>query len=228
MKVSVIIPAAGEGIRMRLNQPKLFIKIKNREMICYSLEVFEKIPCVSEIIIAAKAEHFKRLDALIKRQGFAKPINIVTGAKNRAESVLNALYSVDRAADLILVHDCARPLICCDIVKKTVKKAVEKGSAIAAVRVKPTIKKVCGKGLYVAATLDRQGLWEAQTPQVFQADTLKAAYKRAGKRAGFFTDESSLVESLGKKVAVVESSYENIKITTQEDIAIAQAFLGLR
>lgn len=225
MRITAIIPAAGCGRRMRLREHKPFIKVSGREMICYSLMAMENTPAVSEIIVVVEEKNIQRIKALVRREGFKKVKKIVAGARLRCESVLNGLKISGKYSDFILVHDCARPLVDKDIIDKTIKSAFKNGCAIAAVKVKPTIKQAFAGERLIRGTLQREHLWEAQTPQVFKACIIKDAYRKAGKDIGGFTDDSGLVENAGYKVAIVESSYRNIKITTREDLLIAETLL---
>ncbi|MFA5068771.1 MAG: 2-C-methyl-D-erythritol 4-phosphate cytidylyltransferase [Candidatus Omnitrophota bacterium] len=224
MKVTAIVPAAGYGRRMKLKTDKPFIMIRGKEMFCHCLKVLEGISCVSEIIIAAEKKNIDKMKAIVAREGFHKVRHIVVGGSCRGRSVSNALKVVDIGADFILVHDCARPMINKGIVDKTIQAARRYDNTVAAVRVKSTIKQVSGNGCLVARTLDRSHLWEAQTPQVFRADILKRAYKKAGRSISCFTDDSGIVESAGYKVRIVPSTYNNIKVTTIEDLVFARSF----
>ena len=225
MKITAIIPAAGCGKRMRLKADKPFIKICGKEMICYPLRVLERVSAVSEVVVVAERKNIFKMKALVKREGFRKVKYIIEGGKRRCESVLNGLKAADEDSDFILIHDCARPLIERGMIEKTIRAALKDNCAIAAVRVKPTIKQACSGRCFVEKTLDRAFLWEAQTPQVFKACLLRAAYRKVGKSAGSFTDDSGIVENAGNRVRIVESSYRNIKITTCEDLVIARALI---
>ena len=228
MKITAIIPAAGCGKRMRLKADKPFIKICGKEMICYPLRVLEGVPAVSEVVVVAERKNIFKMKALVKREGFRKVKYIIEGGKWRCESVSNGLKASDEDSDFILIHDCARPLIEKSMVEKTIRAALKDNCAITAVRVKPTIKQAFpGRG-FVQHTLNRAFLWEAQTPQVFKACILRTAYRKAGKAIESFTDDSGIVENAGNKVRIVESNYSNIKITTREDLVIAEALIRER
>jgi 2-C-methyl-D-erythritol 4-phosphate cytidylyltransferase len=225
MKVAVIVPAAGYGKRMCTNIDKPFIKILGRELIAYCLKTFESSALVSEVVVVAEEKNILPIKYLAKKIGFSKVKSIVKGGKSRSESVLNGLKAISEDSDIVVVHDCARPMIDEDIIKKTVKAAVKNNCAIAAVRVKPTIKEACKGQVFVRRTLDRAILWEAQTPQAFKSQILRDAYKKAGRLIRLFTDDAGIVEKFGYRVCIVESSYRNIKITTPEDIIIAELLL---
>jgi 2-C-methyl-D-erythritol 4-phosphate cytidylyltransferase len=225
MRITAIIPAAGCGRRMKSGEDKPFIKVCGREIVCYSLMAMERISAISEVVVVAGKKNIKRIKAIVDREGFKKVKNIVSGGSLRCESVLKGLDVSDKYSDYILIHDCARPLVEKNIIENTIKSALKNNCAIAAVKVKPTIKQVFPGGEFIKNTLRRELLWEAQTPQVFKADIIKGAYSKAGKAMSNFTDDSGLVENAGYKVKIVESSYRNIKITTREDLIIAEALL---
>jgi 2-C-methyl-D-erythritol 4-phosphate cytidylyltransferase len=226
MNVTAIIPAAGCGKRMRSKTSKPFIRLCGKEIICYCLEQLEDTPLISEVIIAADERHISRLRRLIKKRGFAKVRDIIKGGSTRYGSVRNALKRSNPEADILLVHDCARPMAGRDLIEKTIKAAMKYDCAIAAVKVKPTIKLSDSGGGFISRTLDRDILWEAQTPQAFKAYILKQAYKQAGGSKGVFTDDAGVVERAGNKVKIVLGGYRNIKITTPEDMIIAKALLN--
>jgi 2-C-methyl-D-erythritol 4-phosphate cytidylyltransferase len=225
MRITAIIPAAGCGRRMKSGEDKPFIRVCGREIICYSLMAMEHIPAISEVVVVAEKKNINRIQAIVDRDGFRKVKNIVSGGSLRCKSVLKGLKVSDDYSDYILIHDCARPLVEKNIIENTIKSALKNNCAIAAVKVKPTIKQAFSGEGFIKNTLKRELLWEAQTPQVFKAAIIKEAYSKAVKAMSNFTDDSGLVEHAGYKVKIVESSYRNIKITTCEDLIIAEAFL---
>lgn len=223
IKVLAIVPSAGMGTRMGTRK-KNFLPLLGRPVLARTLEALEACPLVDSIIIATRTE--KTVARIIGRYGFNKVEKIVRGGKTRQESVSNALGSIDGRYDIILVHDGARPLVTPGIVTESVKAAKRFGAAIAAVPVKDTIKEAC-RGL-VTKTIPRDALWSVQTPQAFRSEILVRSHRQAKKDRFTGTDESSLVERLGLKVAVIEGSYENIKITTREDLVMAESILRAR
>jgi 2-C-methyl-D-erythritol 4-phosphate cytidylyltransferase len=228
MKITAIIPAAGYGRRMLMKEDKPFIKIGGRQMICYTLRILEQVRAVSEIVVVSAPENIFKIKALVEKEGFRKVVHIAEGGNRRCESVSNGLNASDKDSDFILIHDCARPLVEKGMIEKTIRSALKNNCAIAAVRVKPTIKQAFPGNRFVSNTLGRAFLWEAQTPQVFKACLLRAAYRKAGMSVRSFTDDSGIVENAGNRVKIVESSYGNIKITTREDIVIAEALMRER
>lgn len=225
-KVLAIIPSAGMGRRMG-SKKKNYLDLLGRPVLAHTLKPFEDCPLVNSVIIVVPPsdEAFCRTE-IVEKYGFKKVIAVVAGGAERQDSVGNGLTAAGDEWDVILVHDGARPLVTRKIIEGTVLAAISEGGSIAAVRVKDTIKEV--SGWFVKRTIPRDTLWSVQTPQAFQANILKKAFTLA-KEDGFIgTDESSLVERLGEKVVVVEGSYENLKITTEEDLIVAERILKNR
>lgn len=215
MFISAIVVAAGKGLRLRSKVSKAVIKINKKPLIAYSLGVLKACREIKEIILVCNRANRGRLKAFAKKT--------VLGGKLRRDSVNNGLKAVDPQADLILIHDAARPFIDKTIVLKAINTARRYGAAVVGVPVKNTIKKLIADNseLIVKETIDRKRLWEIQTPQVFKKEIIFKAYQRFSKSPA--TDEAMLVEKLGRKVYIVRGSYHNIKITTPEDLVIAGA-----
>lgn len=227
MFLSAIVAAAGQGIRLNSDIPKPLLKIGAKPAIIYSLESLCKYSLVKDIIIVANLSNIKGIKQQIKRYKIKKIKDIVLGGKRRQDSVRNGLSAADSRADFVLIHDAARPFIGIEVLPVLIKQAKKYGAAIVGVPVKATIKEVrslrsMGHGsLIVKRTIDRENLWEVQTPQVFKKDLLLEAYDRFGDSD--VTDDAMLLEKMGVKVGMVFGSYDNIKITTPEDLIIAQA-----
>jgi 2-C-methyl-D-erythritol 4-phosphate cytidylyltransferase len=219
MYVTAIVLAAGKGLRFKSGVPKPLAKIANLPAIIYSLGVFDSSSYIKDIIVAVNPENSKSIIKEIKRHGIKKIIAVVSGGRLRQDSVMKSLGAIDAKTDFVLVHDAARPFIDKALLSRVIKEAKKCGAAIAGVPVKATIKEL--RGRIVARTFDRSKLWEIQTPQVFKKSLILEAYRRFGDTRA--TDDSSIVEKLGVKVAVAMGSYVNIKITTPEDLIIAQA-----
>jgi 2-C-methyl-D-erythritol 4-phosphate cytidylyltransferase len=223
MRTHVIIPAAGAGIRLQSPTPKPLILLKGKEILVYSLEVFDRAESVEGIVVVAPPEHCTEFAAVIKKYTFTKPVKVVPGGKTRSESVANGLKTIDPNTDFVLVHDAARPLVSLKVVNDAINACVESKAIVVAVPVKSTIKRTDFNTKDINATLDRKILWEAQTPQVFAYELLNQAHQRGiGLEA---TDDAFLVERYGARVRIFEGEYKNIKITTPEDIKIAEVFL---
>ncbi len=218
--LSAIILAAGFGKRLGAKVVKPLVKIGNRPVIIYSLNAFDKHADIDEIILVLNAKNQAQITKAIKKYCFKKISFFVIGGKRRQDSVYNGLRKISKKSNWVLIHDSARPFISSKFITKVVLAAKKTGAAILAVPVKATIKSVKA-GLVVDKTVDRSNLWEVQTPQVFKKELIIKAYKKYSKNN--VTDDASLVERLSKKVKVVQGSYENIKITTNEDLWLAQA-----
>lgn len=226
MFVSVIVLAAGKGERFHSAIPKPFVKLAGRPVIEYCLRTFGSLRDVRQIICAASPEGNGRLQKMVSRLRLPGWL-IVPGGARRQDSVRNALRALDPRTDVVLIHDGVRPLVTRATVAAVIREAARSGAAIVAVPAKATIKKVVVKAgrARVKRTLRREELWEAQTPQGFRKDLIITAY--AGSR-GSVTDDASLVERMGRAVAIVPGEYANIKITTPEDLSIAEALMKAR
>ncbi len=217
--LSAIILAAGVGRRLDSSVPKPLVKICGKPVIIYSLKVFDKHPKIDEIIVVASAQNKAAVAKAIKKCSFKKIKVLCLGGRRRQDSVYNGLGAVSRSSNWVLIHDSARPFINRKLITEVILAAKNTGAAILGVPVKATIKSVKRDAL-VERTVDRSNLWEIQTPQVFKKELIVAAYNKYLKRE--FTDDASLVERLGERVRVVQGSYENIKITTKEDLLFAE------
>jgi 2-C-methyl-D-erythritol 4-phosphate cytidylyltransferase len=183
---------------------------------------------VRDIILVVNAGNSRSIISKIRQYRITKIRRIVEGGRRRQDSVYNALRVMDNRTDLVLIHDGVRPFIDKETVSSVIKEAQDSGAAVMGVPVKATIKSVArspvqpfARSLFVKQTLNRENLWEIQTPQVFRKDLILKAYKRFGR--GEVTDDASLVEKSGAKVKIVKGSYANIKITTPEDLILAKA-----
>lgn len=212
IKTVVIIVAGGSGKRM--GKPKQFLPLMGKPIVERTVKVFKNCKSVSAIILVVPEEDFA------KAKGFG--VKLASAGKERTDSVRSGLKLVPADADIVLIHDGARPLITQDIIKRVIAAVRKTGAAIAGVPVKDTIKTINNKQYTINKTLDRDSLWMAQTPQAFKKDIIMKAYAKA---KGPATDDAKLAEDLGVKVIIVMGSYENIKITTPEDILAAEAIL---
>lgn len=225
-KAVAIIPSAGMGRRMGSTK-KNYLALLDRPVLAHTLAAFENAASIHSVIIVVPHgdEQFCR-DEIVSGYGFKKVAAIVAGGAERQDSVQNGIRAAGAGFDIIAVHDGARPLVTTDIIDRTIEAALEHGAAIAAVPVKDTVKE--SSGGFVRRTVPRETLLSVQTPQAFNRETLEAAFKKAREDGFTGTDESSLMERAGFAVRVVEGSYENIKITTPEDMAFAECILKLR
>jgi len=222
MKYEVIIPAAGQGKRMNAGKNKLLLELNKIPIIIHTLNIFQKDDSCIGIYVAASEQDIEIFEKLFTSFSITKIRAIVRGGQERQHSVYEAL-KVCSDDNMIIVHDGARPFINNFIIHQLVLNANQFGSAIVAVPVKDTIKSV--KDTFVERTLERSQLWSVQTPQAFQPKLLKSAHQLALSHNFIGTDDASLVERMGGKVVVVEGNYENIKITTPEDLIFAEAII---
>ena len=222
--VSVIFPAAGQGKRMQAGINKVLLTLGGEPILTRTLKTFSAVKEVGELIVVVAADEVAAVERQLQKVAGLKPFQVVAGGSERQYSIYNGLQHVDKQADVVLVHDAARPLVTVKTIQAVVDSARAKGGAIAAVPAKNTIKVVGTDGL-VESTPPRSTLWEVQTPQGFRKDILLKANEQALQDDFLGTDDASLVERIGVPVAVVKSDYRNIKVTTPEDLLIAEAFL---
>ena len=224
--MSVIIAAAGSGMRMG-GVSKPFLTLGRGNILSHSLRTFASLPETREIIVVVNPRDLDAAAKLLARARKRYKIShIVEGGKIRQESVANGLARVAPDADLIAVHDAARPFASAGLVKRVIAAALKHGAAIPAAPVKDTLKRA-GKDGRVLETVSRDGLWHVQTPQIFKAQLLRDAYRKFARR-GEFTDDALLIERMGRPVFIIESDYTNLKITTPDDMPLARAIAWSR
>ena len=222
-RVTAIVPAGGTGSRLGLNTKKPFVTLSGKPLLYYVIKALEKTGAVNEIIVAAEKSQMGRVEALVRRFGFRKVKKIVSGGSTRSGSVKNCLDALTGDPDIVLIHDAARPLVSEGMIKDSIKLALKYGACVTAVPESDTIKLADRFG-FVKKTIDRRNVFRAQTPQAFKTDIIRRAYERAGFRIGA-TDDSSILEGGGIKIKILPGSYRNIKITTREDLKIAEVLL---
>lgn len=218
MSVTAILPAAGSGKRIATALPKQFLKFRGKELIAYSLEVFQKNPKISSIVIAAAKDYFPLLDRLRRKYGITKIKDIVEGGKERQDSVYNALASLHlQSHDLVAVHDAARPLLPQSVLTNAITTAKEKGSAVVCLTGRDTLLRVTNSEF---AYIDRSNVHYVQTPQIFRYGDLFPTMGNAQAAGLSFSDESSLMKHYGFPVTLAEGSLLNFKVTTKSDLAV--------
>ncbi len=218
-RVSVIVVAAGEG--KRFGGAKPYSLLKGKPILEWSLDTFEAHENVDEVILVLRDDSRKK-DFSAR---YTKIVSVARGGEKRQDSVLSGFRQIDPTkAEIVLVHDGVRPLVSSELIGRIIKAVQEKGAVVPVIPLKDTVKRVDGQE--VKKTLEREKLFRVQTPQGFDYSVLKAAFDQAAKEDFYGTDEAVLVERTGKKVYVVQGDPRNIKITTPEDIKIAEAFLG--
>jgi len=222
-RVIAIIPAAGKGKRFGGTTPKQFLKINGKEILAYTLEIFQKAKRVDEIIVAASREDFPRVIKLQKKYNLTKLQTIVEGGKERQDSVYNALVLAElNKNDLVLVHDAARPLLSEKVLADAINCAEKNGNALVCLQAKDTLlKKTRTEHTY----LNRSQIYYIQTPQIFRYAQLLSAFEKAKEEKFVGTDESMLVQRTGKKIHLSEGSPLNFKITTKDDLEMLKRIL---
>lgn len=227
-KIVAIVLAAGEGKRMGSGIPKQYMIIKSRPMVYHSLKAFQDSEVDEIILVTGKDEIDYCREYIVNRYHFTKVTQIVAGGDERYKSVHQGLQAIG-SADYVLIHDGARPMINSKIIKDSIEGAMKYGACVVAVPAKDTIKIIDEEG-FAKETPLRKNLWIVQTPQSFEYDLVKTSYEKliqSGKTSA--TDDAMAVEEFsGKKVKLIMGSYDNIKITTPEDVRISRAFLKTR
>lgn len=225
MRLEAIVLAAGKGARLKSKAPKPLARIMRKPLIIYSLATLSKHPLINSIILVVNSKNAQSIIKEIRKYRIRKIEKIVQGGRRRQDSVFNGIKAADKNTGLVLIHDAARPFIDKVTVTAVIKRAQNTGAAIVGVPVKATIKRltVNGKRQAVKETIDRKNIWEIQTPQVFKKQLILNAYKKFGNAD--VTDDAMLVEKSGQAVSVVLGSYNNIKVTTPEDLELAEAIL---
>jgi 2-C-methyl-D-erythritol 4-phosphate cytidylyltransferase len=219
-----IIAAGGQGTRMGGERAKQFLELSGTPVIIHTLRRFDECAEVGETIVVVPAADVKDFLELAGKAGLRKLARVVAGGGTRTESVWRGLQAVRaETARVVAVHDAVRPLVTPEEIDATVRAADASGAAILAARAVDTIKEA--EGTNVLRTLDRARLWHAQTPQCFRYDLLRRAYERALAEGFEATDCSALVERLGAPVSIVEGTARNIKITTPQDLALAEILM---
>jgi len=225
VKISVVIPASGAGLRLGGDTPKQFLKLGGEPILKRTISIFEGLDMVSEIAVAVPVGYENDVSAY----GFEKLKYIISGEKTRAESVYAALKCLNADTEIVLIHDGIRPFVTPELIKNVAEAVRKYGAAVACAPVTDTIKEVDAQGKIIS-TPNRQNLWRAQTPQGFSYEIITRAYQQAesGGYLATATDDSALVERLGISVFIVPGSDRNIKITTPPDLITAQAFVMLQ
>ncbi len=222
--LTALITAAGSGSRMGHEKGKLFLKIGSKTVIERTLEVFDSIEKIKSIVLVIR----ERDEEMMKKiaQKLKKPVRLVFGGASREESTYNGLKALEEDCDVVICHDGARPFIRKNIIEQCLEEIKNQDGVIVAVPVKDTIKCV-DQNAMVDYTPNRELLYQVQTPQVFRKEIIMEAYEINKEEKIKVTDDSSLVEKLGKKVKIVVGDYTNIKITTKEDLFVGEKILEL-
>ena len=216
MKTFVIIPAGGKGKRGGTATPKQYLRFHGKELIVYTLEIFQRNNLVDEIIISAELPYFTLLNKITKDYNLTKISQLIEGGEERQDSVYNALKAIKADDnDLVAVHDAARPMLSDPILTKAINTAKEKGNSLVCLKARDTLLK---GDQFVREYVDRSEIYYVQTPQIFRYKDLKKAMKIAYGKNFIGTDESMLIKELGIDINIVEGSMLNFKVTTITDI----------
>ncbi len=219
MFVSAIIAAGGRGLRFGGVSPKQLLTLGGRPILARSVDAFVACDVISEIVVALPADLASAPPPYLQQR--SKPVTVVTGGDSRRASVANAFARVSDRAEIVVIHDAARPLVSDDLIRRTVSVASDAGAAIAAIRAHDTVKQTDGSGA-ITATLPRERIYLAQTPQAFRVPVLRDALRLDGEA----TDEAMLAERAGHTVRVVDGDPRNLKITTPDDLTMAEHLTG--
>ena len=227
VKNTAIVLAAGQGKRMHSKIQKQFLEIQGYPVLYYSLRCFQESPLIRDIVLVTGVESVEYCkENIVEKYGFTKVVSVVAGGKERYDSVYAGLCACCDC-EYVLIHDGARPFITEEILKRGLDKAGETGACVIGMPSKDTVKLADGQG-FVGSTPDRKSVWMIQTPQIFEYSLIRNAHESIRcKDMSSITDDAMVVEQeTGVKVALAEGSYQNIKITTPEDLFIAEAFLN--
>ncbi|MBU0647613.1 2-C-methyl-D-erythritol 4-phosphate cytidylyltransferase [Patescibacteria group bacterium] len=224
MKITAIILAAGRGTRMNAKTNKVFLTL-NQPIIAHTIRAFEKNPNITDIIIVTNPSEKQNIQNIISNQSFQKISKIISGGETRQESCYNGVMSTKPDTDIIIIHDGARPFIRQETIDQSISDCQQYDVSVVGVPVKDTIK-TADSNQFIEKTLDRSKLWAVQTPQVFMSSIIKKAHQQALADKFIGTDDTSLAERIGYKVKITPGHYDNIKITTPDDLIVAKNILS--
>jgi 2-C-methyl-D-erythritol 4-phosphate cytidylyltransferase len=229
-RIAAILPAAGLGTRMGSEKPKQFLELDGTPIVLLTLRRLMECREISDFFIATRAEETEPLEQRLAKENLRETVHVVKGGETRQQSVANALAQVSAETELVLVHDAVRPFVTREQVQRVIDEARKRGGAILGVPAIDTIKEVRRSSLpqdvaLISATIPREKIVLAQTPQGFQTRLLKEAFARAEQDGATASDEAALVERLGHDVYVVQGSERNIKITKPADMELARFYL---
>jgi 2-C-methyl-D-erythritol 4-phosphate cytidylyltransferase len=224
--VVAIIVAAGSGKRMGHSTKKQFLSISSKPIVAYTLDVFDSIDRVDRIILVIP-KGWKRYcqREIIEKYGYRKEIEVISGGARRQDSVACGLARVSGDYEIVIIHDGVRPFVTRRMVVESIVKARKFGACVAAIPVTDTVKMVSREGV-IEKTLPRKHLWRVQTPQTFRLSLIRKAYAKALKDKFYGTDDAQLLERMNKPVKVISGDYRNVKITTGEDLILAETLLS--
>ncbi|MCX5856393.1 MAG: 2-C-methyl-D-erythritol 4-phosphate cytidylyltransferase [Deltaproteobacteria bacterium] len=225
MKTVAIIPAGGLGKRMQGSLSKQYLRVGGKPILAHTLNIFQLSPDIDDIVLVTPEEDVMSVrQTIVEHWGIFKVRHVLAGGPQRQDSVRNGLTAIGDEVDMVLIHDAVRPFITGDMIHRAVREAEKWGAVTMGVPVKDTVKRV-DQGGWILETLNRQVLWLTHTPQAFKRSVIQEAYRKADEDRFSGTDDASLVERMGFRVKMIEASYENIKITTPEDLLLAELLI---
>ncbi|MEN6321458.1 MAG: 2-C-methyl-D-erythritol 4-phosphate cytidylyltransferase [Syntrophaceae bacterium] len=226
MKTVAIIPAGGSGKRMNEKLSKQYLLLDGIPVLVHTLKKFQESQKVDEIFLIVPGDDIMFIrECIIEKYGISKVSRILAGGKERQDSVRNGIHALEKDHDIIVIHDAVRPFITEEMLLSVIHEASLVHAVTVGVPVKDTIKSVNDNG-WIAETLNRNNLWLTQTPQAFKRDVIIRAHEEADKDNYYSTDDASLVERTGIAVKIIRGSYDNIKITTKDDILLAEVLIN--
>lgn len=223
-KYAALIAAGGIGSRMGGGVNKLLMPLAGKPVLARTLAVFDGMPEIGHIAVVLHPDLLETVRGMLPEWGISTPVQLTEGGDTRQASVYRGLQALPEDTQLVAIHDGARPLVTPDIITRTLEAAKENGAAATGIRVKDTLK-IVAEGT-IEGTVDRTRMWQVQTPQTFRYDRILNAHREADAQGRTCTDDASLIERTGGRVRMVEGSALNIKITTPEDMFIAERLLG--
>jgi len=229
-RVAAIIPAAGLGTRMGADTPKQFLELDGMPLIIFTLRRLAACAAITEFFISTRADDILSLQDKVAKSGLGRPARVVHGGDTRQQSVANALAQVDPTTEIVVVHDAVRPFVTPEQVERVIAEARKRGGAILGIPAIDTVKEVKRASLpedvaLITATIPRERIVLAQTPQAFSYSLLRDAFRKAQQDDATSSDEAALVERLGHEVFVVLGSERNLKITRPSDMDLARFYL---
>jgi len=226
MHTHAIIVSAGKGVRMNRSTPKQYLLLQGRPVLCHTIIAFDSCPEVDNIILVVPENDIQFCrEQLLSELNLRTPVNVLAGGKRRQDSVFNGILSIDDRGGIVVIHDSVRPLVSSDMISRCIRKARTSGACILGVPLRDTLKAVDGNSV-IKKTIPRESLWLAQTPQAFHYQLIRDAHEAAAKQGFEATDDAALLEWMGLPVSILGSTADNLKITTNEDLVLANIILS--
>ena len=220
----MVIAAGGKGSRLGGRVPKQLVLLDGKPILLRTLETFAGVRAVKKIVVVSPVAHLARIEKIVLRSGIRKVCDVIPGGKERQHSVWNGLQALNPAPRIVLIHDAVRPFVSRSLISRTIRTTEIYNAVVPAVRTGDTIK-VEGRKGFLTRTLDRSVLWAVQTPQGFRYDLLLRAHELAREKKVVATDDAALMELLGIPIRIIEGEGRNIKITTRDDLRLAELFM---